>query len=225
MGSGASSGAIDNNARSRAIEKWACRISTERKIGLADAARGSQSDCGFAQLLELLRPRIRRLALQYGLSDMLDDAAQAAAIGVHRALDTFDPTQASFSTHVSWQIRGELQSLRHRMRLDQRRSAVNAGASTVSLDALTVPDSATPFEVVDETAHARTERGASDTMVHAMMENLLDRLSSPEEERIIMYDMLFDRESSTEARSERTPEQRRQIVRRTWRNCIKVLAV
>ncbi len=222
MGSGASSGAIDNNARSRAIEKWACRISTERKIGLADAAQGSQDDCGFAQLLELLRPRIRRLALQYGLSDMLDDAAQAAAIGVHRALDTFDPTQASFSTHVSWQIRGELQSLRHRMRLDQRRSAVNAGASTVSLDALTISDTATPFEVVDETAHARTERGASDNMVHAMMDDLLDRLGSPDDERIIIYDMLFDREPSAK---ERTPEQRRQIVRRTWRNCIKVLAV
>ncbi len=94
-------------------------------------------DRDFAALLALMLPRIKRLIVQYRMLDIADDAQQAAAIGVYRALQTYDPAKASFVTHATWQMRGELQSLRHRVRLDQRRSAVSAGISTVSLDGLT----------------------------------------------------------------------------------------
>ncbi|MEM8724212.1 MAG: sigma factor, partial [Pseudomonadota bacterium] len=118
---------------------------------------------------------------------MRDDAQQAAAIGVHRALASFDPDKARFTTHVTWQIRGELQSLRHRMRLDQRNSARNAGITTCSLDDLNAqPNENAPFEIVDESAVCRTESGASDGMALALMDRLLTTLDAPETEREIV---------------------------------------
>lgn len=180
----------------------------------------------FASLLLLLGARIARLIRQYGLGDMREDAEQVAAIGVHRALMTFDPQRARFSTHVTWQIRGELQGLRHRVRLDQRRSAISAGITTVSLDALSNWNArGSEFEIVDHTSLARIEGGASNAMSQRLIDRLLDKIGSPENERQIVSDHLFDREPSSFERAKRTSEQRRQIVRRTLRNCAKAMAV
>lgn len=186
--------------------------------------RGELHERRFTALLALLAPRIARLIRQYGLSDMREDAQQAAAIGVHRALAGFDPARASFSTHVTWQIRGELQSLRHRVRLDQRRSAVSAGAVTVSLEALT-EDAGAPLEIADEAALDQTERGASDLLTRSVMQRLLDRLCAPEHERAILLAYLFDTAPRSAQAVSHTSEQRRQIVRRTMRNCAKIAAV
>ncbi len=197
------------------------------------AARLSASDCQgdtgygreFADLLTLMSPRVARLIRQYRLGDMREDAEQAAAIGLHRALTTFEPAKAQFSTHATWQIRGELQGLRHRMRLDQRRSAVAAGISTVSLEALSVKDEDVhAFEIVDEGALPRVESAASDCMTWSLLTQLLDQLEAPWHERAVLHDHLFDTYRAPKAESERTPEQRRQIVRRTLRNCAKAVA-
>lgn len=201
------------------VEKLACSITASR----GKEAREDLFERQFAALLALLAPQIAKLIRQYGLSDMREDAQQAAAIGVHRALAGFDPARASFSTHATWQIRGELQSLRHRVRLDQRRSAVSAGAATVSLEALT-DDAARPFEIADEVALDRTERGASDLLTRSVMQRLLDRLSAPEHERAILLAYLFDTAPRAAQAASRTAEQRRQIVRRTMRNCAKIAA-
>lgn len=180
----------------------------------------------FSRLLGLLSPRIGRLIRQYRLGDLQDDAQQAAAIGVHRALATFDPAKARFSTHVTWQIRGELQGLRHRMRLDQRRSAVAAGANTVSLEALrSTGDDARTFEIVDDSAMQRAEGGASDLMAWSLIKRLMDQLDSPPDERLIVRQHIFDCEPDARVTAGGTREQRRQIVRRTMRNCAKVLEV
>ncbi|MEP3052172.1 MAG: sigma factor [Erythrobacter sp.] len=211
------------SAASQRIEDCAEQIWQDRRShGAAKWDRAS--NCAFAELLRRLKPRIRALIRQYGLTDMIEDAEQAGAIGVHRALSSFDPAKARFSTHVTWQIRGELQSLRHRTRLDQRRSARSAGMVTVSLEALGGMEDGTPFEIIDNDAFARTEQGANENMVHTMMDQLLDRLGAPEDERAIMYDTLYDRDPGADANQERSSEQRRQVVRRTWRNCIKVMA-
>ena len=177
----------------------------------------------FSDLLLLLAPRIASLIRRYGLGDMREDAEQAAAIGVYRALCGFDPARARFSTHVTWQIRGELQSLRHRMRLDQRRSAVSAGAVTISLDALPHGEGQV-FEIVDEAALGHTESGAGDHMARAAFERLLDRLGAPEDERAIVRAYLLGAEERGHYADPRTREQRRQIVRRTIRNCAKLAA-
>jgi len=147
-------------------------------------------DRAFTDMLESLRPRILRLIAQYRLTDMPEDAEQAAAIGVHRALQTFDPAQASFATHATWQIRGELQSLRHRMRLDQRRSAISAGLTTVSIEALS--GAGEPFDLPDAPALEAVESAASDVMAQHLAERLLHHARANANERAIMFDYLFD---------------------------------
>ncbi|MEM7665479.1 MAG: hypothetical protein AAF250_06440 [Pseudomonadota bacterium] len=204
---------------SQTIEETAKRLAKCRRT------RGAAYSRDFAGLLALLSPRIARLIRQYRLADMQQDAEQAAAIGVHRALLSYDPAKAQFSTHVTWQIRGELQSLRHRVRLDQRVSARNAGVSTVSLDAISAAgEDSLVFEVADDTSLPRTERGASDTMALSLMSRLLDRLDSPAEERIVMQEHLLGIKAMPAEPAHLTSEQRRQVVRRTMRNCIKLLA-
>jgi hypothetical protein len=197
-----------------------------RKLAKIRYAGAREAESDFVRLLALLRPRIARLVRQYGLSDMREDAEQAAAIGVHRALESFDCAQARFSTHVTWQIRGELQSLRHRMRLDQRRSAQSAGVSTVSLESLRLPGDAEArtLEIVDEQALQNCERLASDRMALGLLDRLLNRLDSPEDERGIVLDHILDRKATHCAGERRSSEQRRQIVRRTLRNCAKMAA-
>ncbi len=179
----------------------------------------------FAQLVDLLLPRMSHLIRSYGLADMREDAEQACAIGVLRALESYDPAKARFATHVTWLLRGELQSLRHRVRLDQRQSARSAGVRTVSIEALvrrTIDEPGT-FEIVDERALANVERDASDCMTNKALSSLLDRLEAPDHERVIVSDRIFgDRFSYVNDR--KTREQHRQIVRRTFRNCAKLLA-
>lgn len=185
------------------------------------------ADRAFAQLLELLHPRIARLIRQYRLEDLREDAEQAAAIGVHRALLTYDPAKASFATHATWQMRGELQSLRHRMRLDQRRSARNAGVRTVSLDSIAASEPATadthPLELVDDAALQRAESAASDHMAGVLLTRLLERIRAPLHERPIVRDHVLGDGISAGARSAPSPEQRRQIIRRTMRKGARAL--
>ena len=204
-----------------ALERQVDRTRTARK--LAECSHSALEDREFARLLDLLSPRIRNLIHTYRLGDMLEDAQQACAIAVLRALESYDPHQARFSTHVTWQLKGELQSLRHRVRLDQRRSARSAGIRTVQIEALS-DDQQHPFEICDDESIARTEAGASEAMALHLLEGLLDELNSPDHERAIIKDQLLDREPR--ARSlDYTSEQRRQITRRTWRNCMKVVGV
>lgn len=209
--------------RNAALEHCAQRIAAQRRNGTRE------TDQEFETLLMLLGATIVRQVRQYGLLDLRDDAEQCAAIGVHRALESFDPAKARFSTHVTWQIRGELQSLRHRVRLDQRRSAKGVGATTLSLESLGAGLSAsaaqpTAFEIVDETARKRAESGASDYMTKRVMERLLDGIDAPPDERKIVFENLYDCAPEQRKFSAKTREQRRQIVRRTNRNCIKLLA-
>ena len=204
------------------VEHLAARLACIAQAGLMVSERD------FAGLLALLSPRIVSLIRQYCLEDMRDDAEQVAAIGVHRALKTFDPERAAFTTHATWQIRGELQSLRHHMRLDQRRSARTAGIRTVSLEDLRarVEDrlEGSVFEIVDDAAVDRIERGASDSMTRQLAERLMTKLESPKHEREIFLAHVFDSDSLVSGAMRKTPEQRRQIVRRTVRNCATVLA-
>ena len=179
----------------------------------------------FAQLVDCLKPRIGHLIQRYGLSDMRDDAEQACAIGVYRALESYDPARSRFTTHVTWQLRGELQSLRHRVRLDQRQSARSAGARTVSLEAITHDDGdkSEVMQIVDEHALALTERKSSDVLAMRYLGKLMERAGAPAQERPIVLEALFERDGGA-MRYGKTREQRRQIVRRNFRNCAKVFA-
>lgn len=209
-----------NAGSNHALECQVDRTIAARRM--CDSAHSALEDREFARLMALLAPRIRHLIHAYRLTDMVDDAQQVCAIAVLRALESYDPAQASFATHVTWQLRGELQSLRHRVRLDQRRSARSAGITTVRLETLS-DDPAHPFEIADDRALSRLEAQASEAMAVQVLDRLLDDIHSPAHERVIVHDHVLDREPRGAA-LDYTSEQRRQITRRTYRNCAKVVA-
>lgn len=181
-----------------------------------------RADRHFRQLLELLGPRIRYLGARYGLTDMREDAWQACALGIHRALLSYEPGKASFSTHVTWQMRGELQSLRHRVRLDQRDSARSAGITTVAMESLRQGEAQLLFEIVDDDAQRGTERPASDHLAYRSISALLDRLEASQSDRTTMLAALFGETPTGPTREQR--EKDRQVVRRLSRNCRKLVA-
>ena len=140
--------------------------------------QGISLDRHYRVLLDLLASRIRYFTRQYGLVDMADDAEQACAIAIHRAVAEYDPCKARFTTFVNWKIRGELQALRHRMRLDQRSGARAVGAHTLSLDMMMGgtdgEGEGSAFTVVDDSALERAESGAAARMAGRLTDVLLD---------------------------------------------------
>lgn len=137
----------------------------------------ARSDAHFARILKLLAPRIRHFVRAYGLGDWREDAEQACAIGVHRAIAAYDPAKARFTTFVTWQLRGELQSLRFRVRTEARGSARSVGARLVSLEALSTggeDGDGLAWEIADSDALVRTEALAADFLTQRTCDQLLD---------------------------------------------------
>lgn len=137
------------------------------------------ADRAFATILKLIAPRIRHFIRQYGLAGHWEDAEQCCAIGVHRAIQAYQPEKAQFTTFVNWQLRGELQSLRFRVMTDQRPSAKKVEATTVSLHAIaTGPDGdETSMEamIVDEESLSGTEAAASAYLAQGARTALIDQ--------------------------------------------------
>ncbi|WP_114955036.1 sigma factor-like helix-turn-helix DNA-binding protein [Sphingosinicella terrae] len=142
------------------------------------ARQRANVDRAFAQILKLIAPRIRHFIRQYGLVAHWDDAEQCCAIGVHRAIEAYDPTKAQFTTFVNWQLRGELQSLRFRLMTDQRASAKKVEATTVSLNALATgtdgEETSLESVIEDEAAEALTESAASDYLARRATAALIE---------------------------------------------------
>lgn len=149
-------------------------------------------DKAFARIMKLIAPRVRHFIRQYGLAGHWEDAEQACAIAVHRAIQAYDPTKAQFTTFVNWQIRGELQSLRFRLMTDQRPSAQKVDATTVSIHAITSGPEGdqTTLEglIQDENAHLLAEAGASDYLatsaLHALIDSYVEHLRGAAIEQI-----------------------------------------
>ncbi|MBB3989958.1 sigma factor [Croceicoccus naphthovorans] len=160
------------SATTDALEREIAAIRALR-IKVSDARSRREEDRIFARIMRLIAPRVRHFTRAYGLVDMAEDAEQACAIGVHRAIDAYDPDRARFTTFVNWQLRCELQALRHRVRLDSRDSAKRIGARTVSLDALAASDG-TVFDVEDDAATDRVEASAADRIAEESFEAMLD---------------------------------------------------
>lgn len=138
-----------------------------------------EGERAFATVLKLIAPRIRHFTRQYGLTSHWEDAEQACAIGAHRAIESYDPTKAQFTTFVNWQLRGELQDLRFRLMTDQRPSAKKVSATTVSLHAVTRSggegdEAYLEALIEDEDALERTEAGAAEHMAATTRARLID---------------------------------------------------
>lgn len=135
------------------------------------ARQRANVDKAFAEILKLIAPRIRHFVRQYGLTAFHEDAEQVCAIAVHRAIESYDPEKAKFTTFVNWQIRGELQSLRFRLMTDQRPSAKKVDGVTVSIHA-----GATSADGEETTLEALIEDdGALERAEGAAAEHLADQ--------------------------------------------------
>ena len=137
----------------------------------------AESDAHFARILKLIAPRIRHCIRAYGLGDWREDAEQACAIGVHRAIAAYDPAKARFTTFVTWQLRGELQGLRFRVRSETRESARSVGARLVSLEVLAAgrdDSDGAGWEIADGGSLERTEALASELLARRVCGRMLD---------------------------------------------------
>jgi len=140
-----------------------------------DATPGARTralaDRAFARLATLAAPRIRYFTRAYGLADVADDAAQVCAIALHRAAERYDPARARFTTYVNWQLRAELQALRHRLHGDQRCAGRRHVTAMLSLDAL-YEDGVDDW-LVDPAAETAAEQGAADSLAARVAERLV----------------------------------------------------
>lgn len=190
-----------------------------------DAAPGARArllaDRSFARLAALVAPRIRYFTRRYGLADVAEDAAQACAIALHRAAEHYDPARARFTTYVTWQLRAELQALRHRLHGDQRCAGRRHVTATLSLDALQTEG--IDEWLVDPAAEFETAQGAADNLAARLADRLVkdwaDRrrarlCGSRGDVRLAAEKALVRRHLTVNAAVERLRESDRHVVRR-----------
>ena len=130
---------------------------------------GAMIDRHFARILALISSRIRHFTKVYGLLAHADDSALACAIGVWRAIESYEPAKARFTTFVNWQLRGELQGLRYRLFRD-----VPVDRRPLSLEALTEAGVFGVAGLEDADALERTESLAAGTLARRACGTLLD---------------------------------------------------
>jgi len=163
-----------------ALEEAVAAILSETKVPETERTSRQRAniDRAFVRILKLIAPRIRHFIRQYGLVAHWEDAEQCCAIAVHRAIHSYDPEKAQFTTFINWQIRGELQGLRFRLMADQRPSARKVAATTVSMHGISssIDGEEMSLESIieDEDALARTEMAASDYLARSATAALLD---------------------------------------------------
>lgn len=156
-----------SDALEQAVMDWiAARTTNEAE---PTPRRRAQADRAFARLAACAAPRIRYFIRRYGLASAFEDGEQACAIALHRAAQSYDPRRAAFTTHMNWQIRAELQALRHRLHGDQRRAPHRLAAETLSLD-----DPAILDRLVDPDAELAAEERASDYLAGRLADRLAD---------------------------------------------------
>lgn len=161
------------SAKSDALEQAVTDyIHARTALDRAPGARArSLAERKFSHLLAMTGPRIRYFTRSYGLIDVAEDAAQVCAIALHRAAERYDPERARFTTYVNWQLRAELQALRHRLHGDQRCAGRRHVAATLSLDALA--DDGMDDWLIDPVAESATEEGAADGLAMLVADRLV----------------------------------------------------
>lgn len=138
-------------------------------------------DDAFASIIRILDPRIRYLTQRWGLRNHAEDALQAGRIGVHKALETFDPTVAKFTTHVAFRLQAQMKDLRFHLFKDERSDAVKVGAKTISAESLRAEDDTPLIQLIEsDGAEELTESAAAATMAKRTLDALLDAFEDAE---------------------------------------------
>jgi hypothetical protein len=141
----------------------------------------AQQDKIAFEIHRILKPSIRRLAAKKNMSrDLQDDIDQHSYIAICLALESWDQDIATFSTHVHWQVRAELQKLQHYEFPERRRLAIPTKIKFVELDKPMYGDQAESStmadQLVDEIAEGDVEMNARRHVALHAMERVFSHL-------------------------------------------------
>lgn len=165
-----SAASVERSAR----DYLACRESAAR----GGAAERTRADRAFARLHRQMVARLGRAIGGGRFHGAADDAEQAVAIGLVKALDTYDPARAKFVTHATWAVRAELKTLGWQLHVDQRPCNRDRGVRTVSGHAPTGGGEAAGElfdQLADAAAQPACERRAADSFAARMLEAIVER--------------------------------------------------
>jgi len=133
--------------------------------GLKPRRLAAEQDRMASEMHRILKPSIRRLASRKNMTrDIQDDIDQHTYIAICRALRDWNPDIATFSTHVHWKVRAELQTLQHFEFPDRRRLATPQRISFLELDRPYTGDDGSTYTMadylIDETSEDMVESEA-----------------------------------------------------------------
>lgn len=104
----------------------------------------AEQDRNIYAIYKLLRGTINRLVMGKNMGmnirGLSEEVEQHSLIAIHQALETWDPSIATFSTHVYWQIRAELATLQHHLFPERRKIKVKQPIRFLEFDRPIVSD-------------------------------------------------------------------------------------
>lgn len=149
------------------LENYAARLLelSRNDGGLKPYRLAAEQDRLAQEVQRILKPSIRRLAARKNMTkDLQDEIDQHTYIAIWRALRDWDPSIATFSTHVHWKVRAELQTLQHFEFPDRRKLAVPVKINFLELDRPYTGDDGSTFTMadylIDESAEDDVESAA-----------------------------------------------------------------
>lgn len=88
--------------------------------GQSAARQSREIDRAIARIQQELRGSIQSMAHQNRVQNFSEEVTQHAYMAIFRSLKTWQPEIATFSTHVHWQLRGEMKAINHAFHQDHR---------------------------------------------------------------------------------------------------------
>lgn len=152
------------------------RVSNEELVALIQA--------GDSDKLVVLWNQVQRMVYQQAIrwagvgGTTLEDLEQAGFVAMLRAVDSYDPTKAKFSTYLFYRLRAEFSAATGQARHDPLQNAVSLDAPLTDDD-----DSDTFADLIPDPA---AEAAIEDTYVRLGVAEVLAEL--PEEQRKAVYD-------------------------------------
>ena len=95
----------------KALDGLASEALALRASDLRPARRQREEDLLVYRIFEVLKPTVRKMLRNKGMLDIMDEGEQHGFIAIHTALNDWDHSLSSFSTHVHWKLRAEMRSL------------------------------------------------------------------------------------------------------------------
>lgn len=118
----------------KALDGLATEALALRNSDLRPARRQREEDLLVYRISEVLKPTVRKMLRNKGMLDILDEGEQHGFIAIHAALNDWDATLSSFSTHVHWKLRAEMRTLELHHFPERRKVCENIDVQMIHLN-------------------------------------------------------------------------------------------